>query len=78
MFYWNLIDDSRSVIDNSRSVIDNSRSVIDDSRVMLQLVTSFTIVIYDHHIFIAQATGLKVINLFTSFIKITLCVFLQL
>jgi hypothetical protein len=71
VFYWNLIDDYRSVIDNSRSVID-------DSRVMLQLVTSFTIVIYDHHIFIAQATGLKVINPFTSFITLTLCVFLQL
>jgi hypothetical protein len=36
--------------------IDESRRVIDNSRVMLQLVVSFTIVIYDHHIFIVQAT----------------------
>jgi hypothetical protein len=36
-----------------------SRSVIDDSRVMLQLVMSFLIVIYDRHIFIVQATGCK-------------------
>jgi hypothetical protein len=42
----------------STSVIDHSRSVIYDSRVMLQLVASFTIVIYDCHIFIAQATPL--------------------
>ncbi len=36
----------RSIIDNSRSIIDSSRSVNDDSRVMLQLVASFTIVIF--------------------------------
>ncbi len=52
-----IIDDSRSIIDDSRSIIDNSRSVIDDSSVMLQLVASFTIVIYNHHSFIVQATG---------------------
>jgi hypothetical protein len=27
-------------------------AIIDDSRVMLQLVASFMIIIYDHHIFI--------------------------
>jgi hypothetical protein len=36
----------------SRSMIDNSRSIIDDSRVMLQLVASYTILIYDDNIFI--------------------------
>jgi hypothetical protein len=52
------IDDARRVIDNSRSIIGNSRSIIDDSRVMFQLVATFTIVIYDHHIFIVQVTGI--------------------
>ncbi len=52
-----VIDKSRSVIDNSRSVTDNSRSVIDNSRVMLQHVASFTIVIYNCHMFIVQARG---------------------
>jgi len=37
---------SKSIIDNLRSVIDNSRSVIGVSRVMLQLIVSFTIVIF--------------------------------
>ncbi len=41
----------------SKSVIDASRSITDDSRVMLQLVASLMIDIYDHHIFIALATG---------------------
>jgi hypothetical protein len=41
----------------SRSIIDDSRSIIDDSIVMLLLVASFIIVIYDHHVFIAQATA---------------------
>jgi hypothetical protein len=50
---------SGSLIDDSRSIIDDSRSIIDDSRVTLQLVASFTIVLYNHEIFIAQATGLK-------------------
>jgi len=36
----------RSVIDNYRSVIDNSMSVIDNSILTLQLVASFTIVIF--------------------------------
>ncbi len=39
-------DKSRSIIENPRSIIDNSRSVIDNSRVMLQLVVSFTMVIF--------------------------------
>ncbi len=39
----------------SRSAIDNSRSIIDDSEVTLQLVASFMIVIYNHHIFTVQA-----------------------
>jgi hypothetical protein len=53
-----VIDNSKSIIDDPRSVIDNSRSINDDSRVMLQLVATFTIIIYDHHIFIVQVTGL--------------------
>jgi hypothetical protein len=40
----------------SKSVIGNSMNIIDDSRVMLQLVASFMIIIYDRHIFIVQAT----------------------
>jgi hypothetical protein len=52
-----VIDDSRSVIDDSRSVIEDARSVIDDSRVRLQIIASFMVVIYDHHILILQATG---------------------
>ncbi len=40
-------------------LIDNFKSVSDDSRVMFQLVPSFTIVIYNFHIFIVQATGLS-------------------
>jgi hypothetical protein len=39
-----------------RSIIGDSRSIIDDSRVMLQLVATFTVVIYYHLIFIVQAT----------------------
>jgi hypothetical protein len=39
----------------SWSIIGDSRSIIDDSREMLQLVASFTIVIY-YYIFIVQAT----------------------
>jgi hypothetical protein len=35
---------------------------------MLQLLTSFTIVTYDHHIFVTQATGVvfKIIHLFQN------------
>ncbi len=43
-------------LDGSGSIFDDSRSIIDSSRVMLQLVVSFTIVIYNHHIFTVQAT----------------------
>ncbi len=39
----------------SNSIVDDYRSVIDDSRVTVQLVASYTIVIYDDHVFIAQA-----------------------
>ncbi len=46
-----VIDDAGSIIYNSRTIIDNSKSIIDDSRVTLQIVASFTIVIYNHHIF---------------------------
>ncbi len=38
-------------------LIDDSTSPTDNSRVMLQLAASFTIVIYDCHIFIVHATG---------------------
>ncbi len=40
-------------------LIDDSRSIIDNSKVMLQLVASFTIVIYNCHIFIVQAPAPK-------------------
>ncbi len=52
-----IIDDSRSILDDSRILIYDSRSIADDSRVMLQLVASFTIVIFDCYIFIVQVTG---------------------
>ncbi len=48
---------SLSILGNSRSVIDDIRSIIGDSGVMLPHVSSFTIVIYNRHIFIAQASG---------------------
>jgi hypothetical protein len=54
---------SRSIIHESKRVIDESRSKIDDSRVTLQLVESFTITIYDYHIYIVQATGVPLISL---------------
>jgi hypothetical protein len=64
MFSRSMIDESRSIIKDYRSIIDDSRSiivdfrsVIDNSRVMLQLVASFTIVIYDHLNFIVQTIG---------------------
>jgi hypothetical protein len=64
MFSRSVIDDSRSIIDDSRSIIDDSRSIIvhsrrimDDSRVMLLVAASFTLISYDRHIFIVQATG---------------------
>jgi len=41
----------------SRDIIGDSRSIIDNARVKLQLVASFTIINYDHHIFIGQATS---------------------
>jgi hypothetical protein len=50
-------DDSRGLIDDSRGIIEDSRGITDDSRTILQLVASFTIVIYDHHILKVQATG---------------------
>jgi hypothetical protein len=40
----------------SRSMIDDSRIVFDDPSVVLQVVASFVIIIYDH-ILIVQATG---------------------
>jgi hypothetical protein len=45
-----------------RSVIDDSRSIIDESRVMLQLLVSLTIVIYNCHIFMVQANGVPYEN----------------
>jgi hypothetical protein len=56
---------SRSVIDNYRSIFDDCRIVIDDSRATLQLVASFTIVIYNFRNFIAQATVINIIKLLT-------------
>ncbi len=45
----------------SRSIIDDFRNIINDSRVMLQLVASFTIPIYDDKFFIAHINGLRMI-----------------
>ncbi len=42
-------------------LIDDSRSMIDGSRGLLQIKASFTIIIYNRHIFIVQATGLTFI-----------------
>ncbi len=41
---------TRSIFNDSRSIIDQSKSIIDDSRVMLQLVLSFTLSIYDRYL----------------------------
>jgi hypothetical protein len=46
------------LLEHDGQLIDDSMSIIDGSRVMLLLVASDLIVIYDHHIFIVQATGL--------------------
>ncbi len=56
---------SGSIFNDSGSTIDDSRSIIDDSGVMLQLVTSFMLVILDHHIFIVLATGGIVTNFYS-------------
>ncbi len=45
-----IFEDSRSIIDYSGSISDGSKNVIDDSIVMLQLVASLMIIIYDCHI----------------------------
>ncbi len=45
----------------SRSIIDDSRRVFGDSRVMLQLVASYMILIYDDNIFIVHINGLRMI-----------------
>ncbi len=58
MLSGSISNDSGSIIDDSGSIIDDSGSIMDDSIVTPQLVASFTIVIYDHHIFIVQDTGL--------------------
>jgi len=47
----------------SRSIIDNSKSIIESSRVMLQLLVSFMIVSYDHHILQARGVVFKIIHL---------------
>ncbi len=56
-----------SIIDNSRLVIDDSKSIIYNSRVTLQLVASFTIAIYNCHIFIVQAIGWKTLTLWVHY-----------
>jgi hypothetical protein len=48
---------SRSVIGNYRSLIDDAKSIIDESRVTFQLVASFTVVIYNRHMYVVQTTG---------------------
>jgi hypothetical protein len=50
----------------SRRIIGGSRSIIDNSRVMLQHVVSFTIVIYNYHIFIVQVTALEDLKLLVT------------
>jgi hypothetical protein len=55
--------------------MDEIGSVIDDSRVAVQLVASYTIVIYDDHVFIVTGHSsclitFKFRKLFTPLIKI--------
>jgi hypothetical protein len=50
---------SRSINDASRSVNDSSESVIDDARMELHIVASLMLVIYDHNMYIVQATSLR-------------------
>ncbi len=52
-----MADTINVVNDSSRSVNDGSRSVNYDSTVMLQIVASLMIVIYDFKMFIVQATN---------------------
>jgi len=62
---------SRSTNDYYRRIIDDSRSVIDNSIVKLQLVGSFTIIIYDCHILIAKATRVVVVrHYYFKFLKL--------
>jgi hypothetical protein len=46
-----------NIINYTSRIVDASRSVNDDSRVMLQIVASLTIIIYNCNIFIVQATS---------------------
>ena len=64
MFFSSIIDnsrstlyDSKSILDDSRSKIDNSKSIIDDFGLMLQLLLSCVIIIYNCQTFIVQAHG---------------------
>ncbi len=45
----NIMCDACSII-YSKSTVEDSRSVIDNSKVTVQLVASFTIIIYDCHV----------------------------
>ncbi len=45
-----------ALYEHNWQLIGHSGIVIDDSRVILQFVASFKVVIYNRHIFIAQAT----------------------
>ena len=51
---------------NARSIVHDSGSIIDDSRVMLQLLASFKIIIYDRQIFILRATVLFFVFVITE------------
>jgi len=56
-YFRSITDVSESITNNSKRITDDPRSITDDIRETLQLVASFTIIIYNHHIFIVQATG---------------------
>ncbi len=45
------------LLEHDGQLIDDSMNITNDSSVMLQLVASVMIVIYDHNIFVVQATG---------------------
>jgi hypothetical protein len=60
----------------SKSTVEDSRSVIDNSKVTVQLVASYTIVIYDDHVFIVTGHSSCLVTfkmrkfVFTPLIKI--------
>jgi len=51
-----------NVINISENVNDTYKNIIDDSRVMLQIVASLMIVIYNRKMFIVLATALQYVK----------------